>query len=72
LSIVQTKSISVVCYSDFLAARGCPSMAERAFDRTGQRQNGQRQTTIAYLISSRDFIFENIITDEFDKKKQKI
>jgi hypothetical protein len=22
--------------------------------RTGQRQNGQRQTTIAYLISSRD------------------
>jgi hypothetical protein len=29
-------------------------MAERAFGRTGQRQNGQRQTTIAYLISSRD------------------
>ena len=31
-------------------------MAEHVYGRTGQRQNGQRQTTIAYLISSRDMM----------------
>jgi hypothetical protein len=55
LSIAQTKSVSVLSATQiFLAARGCPSMAERVGGRTGQRQNSQRQTTIAYLISSRD------------------
>jgi hypothetical protein len=29
-------------------------MAERVGGRTGQRQNSERQTTITYLISSRD------------------
>jgi hypothetical protein len=57
LSIAQTKSVSVLSATQiFLAARGCPSMAERVGGRTGQRQNSQRQTTIAYLISSRDFV----------------
>jgi hypothetical protein len=44
-----------------LAARGCPSMAERVGGRTGQRQNSQRQTTIAYLISSRDLTFASVL-----------
>jgi hypothetical protein len=45
-----------------LAARGCPSMAERVGGRTGQRQNSQRQTTIAYLISSRDIELQDYIS----------
>jgi hypothetical protein len=38
-------------------AEQCPSMAERVGGRTGQRQNSQRQTTITYLISSRDNLY---------------
>jgi hypothetical protein len=50
--------MSLVPQQDDFLARGCtvvrPSEAERVRGRTGQRQNGQWQTTIAYLISSRD------------------